>query len=361
MMRKEAKLLKGKSVSSLLLSIEHFNRVTDLGRSEAVLIFLDHSFEMLLKAAILASGGKIREAREKNTIGFDRCVRKALSEHNFITDEQALVLQTINGLRDAAQHHLLELSESQLYFHAQSGVTLFRDILRGVFGEELSAVLPERVLPVSTVVLTDPLTMFSSEVEAVRELLAPGRRKRAEAAAKLRSIAIMDGALRGDPLQPGDRELQRLGQRLVDGESFTDVFPGIGSINFSTDGNGPQIGLRIVKKEGVPVTLVPEGAPGSSVVAVRKVDTLGFYNLGHNDLARKAGLNRTKTTAAIAILGLKSDADCHKEVVVGKVKHQRYSLRAIERIQQLVEERGADQIWADYKVLRSLSTAPARS
>lgn len=234
---------------------------------------------MLLKAAILAKSGKIREPREKNTIGFDRCVRKALSDLNFITEEQALVLQTINGLRDAAQHHLVELSESQLYFHAQSGVTLFRDILRGVFSEDLGAVLPERVLPVSTV-LTDPLEMFSSEVEVVRELLAPGRRRRAEVAAKLRGIAIVDGALRGDPLQPGDGELQRLGQRLVAGETFADVFPGIGSINFSTDGSGPQMGLRITKKEGVPVSLVPEGTPGSSVVAVHKVDLLGFYNLG---------------------------------------------------------------------------------
>lgn len=352
-MLKEAKLLKEKAVNSLLLSIDHFNRVTDIGRPEAVLIFLDHSFEMLLKASILAQGGRIREPREKNTIGFERCVRRALSEHNFITDEQALVLQAINGLRDAAQHHLLELSESQLYFHAQSGVTLFRDILRDVFAEELAAVLPARVLPVSTVVLTDPLAMFASEVEAVRGLLAPGRRKRAEAAAKLRGIAILDGALRGDPLQPGDGELQRLGQRLIKGETFANVFPGIGSINFSTDGTGPQMGLRITKKEGVPVTLVPEGTPGSSVVAVHKVDLLGFYNLGHDDLAGKMGLNRSKTTAAIAVLGLKSDPDSYKEVVLGKVKYQRYSQKAIERIMQLIEERGTDQVWAEYRALRN--------
>lgn len=351
-MIKEARLLKEKAVNSLLLSIDHFNRVTDVGRPEAVLIFADHSFEMLLKAAILAKGGKIREPREKNTIGFDRCVRKALSELNFITDEQALVLQTINGLRDAAQHHLVELSESQLYFHAQSGVTLFRDILRDVFLEDLGAVLPQRVLPVSTVVLTDPLEMFSSEVEVVRELLAPGRRRRAEAAAKLRGIAIVDGALRGDPLQPGDGELQRLGQRLVAGETFADIFPGIGSINFSTDGSGPQMGLRITKKEGVPVTLVPEGTAGSSVVAVHKVDLLGFYNLGHADLSKKVGLNRSKTTAAVAVAGLKADADCYKEVAVGKARYQRYSQKAIDRIQRLVEDKGADQIWAEYKAMR---------
>jgi hypothetical protein len=76
---------------------------------------------MLLKAAILHRGGRIREKRAKQTIGFDACVRKSLSdgEIKFLKEEQALVLQTINGLRDAAQHHLLDVSEGQLYVHIQ--------------------------------------------------------------------------------------------------------------------------------------------------------------------------------------------------------------------------------------------------
>lgn len=121
-MKKESRLLKEKATSSLLLSIDHFNRAWDVGRLEAVLILLDHSFEMLLKSAILFRGGRIRKPREKNTIGFDECVRTALStgDIRFLKDEQALVLQAINGLRDAAQHHLLTLSEGQLVFpHAE--------------------------------------------------------------------------------------------------------------------------------------------------------------------------------------------------------------------------------------------------
>lgn len=88
-MRKEVKLLKEKATNSLLLSIEHFNRPWDRGRSEAVLILLDHSFEMLLKASILHRGGRIREPREKNTIGFDACIRRALSNPTvrFLIDE----------------------------------------------------------------------------------------------------------------------------------------------------------------------------------------------------------------------------------------------------------------------------------
>lgn len=51
-MKKETRLLKNKSLNSLTLSIEHFNRPWDQGRTDAVLMFMDHSFEMFLKAAI---------------------------------------------------------------------------------------------------------------------------------------------------------------------------------------------------------------------------------------------------------------------------------------------------------------------
>lgn len=352
-MKKEAKLLKDKGVASILLSIDHFNRVSEVGRCEAVLIFIDHSFEMLLKAGILAKGGKIREPRQANTIGFDKCVRKALSETPFLKEEQALVLQAINGLRDAAQHHLLDLSEGQLYFHAQSGVTLFRDVLKDVFAEDLADSLPSRVLPVSTVVPSDPVEMFASELDSVKQLLAPGRRHRAEAEAKLRGLAIVDGALQGEFLQPSEAELRKLGARLTQGERFDQLFPGIGAVTFQTVGAGPSLSLRIAKKEGVPVTVVPEGTPGAGVVALKRVDELGFYNLGHNEIAKKVGLTPNKTTAAIRVLKLKKDPDCYREVAIGKVKYQRYSQNAVLKIKSLLAERTADQVWLEYLKLRA--------
>src|SRR3984957_15670804 len=116
-MRREAKLLLAKACDSLVLSIELFNRPHERARISGSLIHLDHGFEMLLKAAILHRGGRIREKHAKETIGFDACVRRSLSDGKikFLKEEQALVLQTINGLRDAAQHHLLDISEGQLY------------------------------------------------------------------------------------------------------------------------------------------------------------------------------------------------------------------------------------------------------
>ena len=135
-MKKEVKSLLNKATESLVLSVELFNRPSEQCRQTASLIFLDHSFEMLLKAAILHKNGKIRNNKDdKNTIGFDHCLRIAVSngQMKFLTEEQAIVAQAINGLRDAAQHYILQISEQHLYVHMQSGVTLFSDILYSVF------------------------------------------------------------------------------------------------------------------------------------------------------------------------------------------------------------------------------------
>ena len=49
------------AINSLVLSIEHFDRPWDCGRTEAARIPLGHGLEMLLKAAIRLHQGKTRE------------------------------------------------------------------------------------------------------------------------------------------------------------------------------------------------------------------------------------------------------------------------------------------------------------
>ncbi|HEX5366011.1 MAG TPA: DUF3644 domain-containing protein [Acidimicrobiales bacterium] len=346
-MKKETKVLKEKALNSLTLCVGHFNSTSDTGRVEAVLHFLDHSFEMLLKAAILHRGGKIRDRGEKNTIGFDACVRRALSDGQvqFLADEQALTLQAINGLRDAAQHHLVDISEGHLYLHAQAGITLFRDLLDDVFDDRLRDYLPDRILPISTIAPLDPIALFTEEIDEVARLLKPGTRRRMEAAARLRSLAIVDGALRGEKLQPSEANLRNLGKKVAQGNGLSDVFPGIAAVDFVTEGTGPTVSLRIAKKEGVPVHLVPEGAEDAGVVAVKRVNELDFYNLSHADLARHVGLTAPKTTAAVRYLDLASEPDCYREVTIGKSSFKRYSQKAIAAIQTAVDEVGIHEIW----------------
>ncbi len=250
-MKREVKLLLAKACDALVLSIELFNRPHDQGRVSSTLIQLDHGFEMLMKAAILQRGGRIRDKRAKETIVFNVCVRRSLTDGKikYLSDSQALVLQTIRCLRDAAQHYLLDISEGQLYVHIQSGVTLFRDLLKSVFDQELASHLPSRILPVSTSPPTDLITLFESELVEVKKLLSPGRRRQIEALARLRPLAILDSAIRGENSQPSDRELRRLGENLMTGKAWSDIFSGVAAVEITTDGVAPKLSLRFEKKE----------------------------------------------------------------------------------------------------------------
>ncbi|MFI9455197.1 DUF3644 domain-containing protein [Amycolatopsis sp. NPDC052450] len=347
-MKREARLLKGKSLASLMLSVEHFNRPWDIGRTDAVLMLLDHAFEMLLKAAILHRGGRIRDPGEKNTIGFDQCVRRSLSTNSirFLSEEQALTLQAINGLRDAAQHHLVDISEAHLYLQAQSGITLYRDLARHVFGDDLHEALPKRVLPIATVAPRDPLALFSDEIAEVARLLRPGTRRGAEAAARLRALAIVDGAMRGEKLQPGESTLRKLGAQISAGVTDLDVlFPGIAAVEFVTDGSGPAISLRIAKKEGIPVTLVADGDADSSVVAVRRVSELDFYNLRFSGLVDKLEVTTNQTTALITLLKIKENEEYAKSFF----NTWCYSQKALIRLREALQAQKPEDWWREYK------------
>jgi len=346
-MKREAKLLLEKACDALVLSIELFNRPHDRGRISSTLIQLDHGFEMLMKAAILHRGGRIREKRAKETIGFDACVRRSLSDGTikYLSEEQALVLQTINGLRDAAQHHLLDISEGQLYVHVQSGVTLFRDLLKSVFEQELSCHLPTRVLPVSTSPPTDLATLFDAEVAEIKRLLRPGKRRQVEALARLRPLAILDGTIRGEKGQPSDADLRRLGKEVQQGKAWGDVFQGAAAVEIAADGTGPSLSLRLSKKEGTPIHLVAEGTPGAHVVVVKRVDELGFYNLGAKQLAEKVGLTMPKAVAVVDHLGLRGDPECYKEFKIGRTAHKQYSQKAVQKIKEALKRESAEDIW----------------
>ena len=347
-MRKEARILLERSIDSLILSIEHFNRPSDRGRSEVVLMLLDHSFELLMKSAILIRGRKIRKKRERQTISFDECVRIAL-QLRIINNEQALALQTINGLRDAAQHYILEISEQLLYFQAQMGLTLFKDILKNTFQKDIAKELPKRVLPLSIVPPSDIATLFETEVEEIRKLISPKKRRMVEATAKLRALAIFDGSIRGEKLQPSQSYLNKLAKKIKQQKEWKELFSGVASVNISSDGSGYTLSLRLTKKEGIPVQLVPEGTPGATVVAIKRVNELDFYNLSLTQLAAKIGLTLPKTGTIIQYLKLKKNSDYFKEIMIGKVKFNRYSQKAISKIKEELPKIDINKIWQEFR------------
>src|SRR6266498_5756607 len=148
-MRRDARLLKSKGLASLRRCARAFNDFDDDGRVSAVLLHLQHGFEMLLKASLIEKNVRVFDKRKGRSISFDKSVSIG-AEKLRLTEEQCGLLRAVDALRDDEQHFIGELSEGLLYLHVRAGVTLFADLLDKNFKEKLGDHLPSRVLPVST-------------------------------------------------------------------------------------------------------------------------------------------------------------------------------------------------------------------
>ena len=95
---------------------------------------------------------------------------------------------------------------------------------------------------------------------------------------------------------------------------------------------------------------MPEGTPDATVVAVKRVDDLGFYSLGRDQLAAKVGLSGPKTTAVIRFLKLKDDTSCYRQFAIGKSKFDRYSPKAIEKIKDVLKQASIEAIWKSHGI-----------
>lgn len=347
--KKHAKALLDKSLDSLVLTIDHFNSPWDRGRHEAVLILLDRAFELLLKAIILHKGGKIREPYSKETIGFEKCVRKCITDTKVkcLTEEQGLTIQIINSFRDAAQHDIVELSEQELYMYCQAGVTMYNDLLNNVFKRTIKDFLPARVLPISTEPPRNLHAMIDADFSLIKELVRPYSRNKFEAKAKLKALAIVESSLEGIRSQPSEFEVQKLVKHVQKGKSWKDLFPGIASLQISTHGSGIDVSIRLTKHEGEAVHLVPEGTPGATVLAVKRVNELDYYSLGLNELAEKLKMSRPKALALIKHLSIQDSEEYFKVIKIGTSNFKRYSAKALDKLKKTLPEVDMDMIWAE--------------
>jgi hypothetical protein len=348
--RKESRTLHAKAVDSLVLAVDHFNRAWDRGRTEAVLILLDRSFELLLKAIIVhrAGGSAIREpGKQGMTLGFDHCLRKCLSDAKLkcLDEDDAVALQALNTLRDAAQHYMVEMAEDHLYVHAQSAVTLFGRLTGEIFGRSLVDDIPRRILPVCAKVPSGIESMFDIEFADIKRLVSPGSRRRLDAKARLRAMAILQASLDGKKSQPSDGELDRIVNRINKGEDWRAIFPGVSTLTIKPDGNGPGLSLRITRNKGEAVNLVKDGDADAAVVAVRRINDTDFYSLGLRDLNKKLGTNRTKLLYFIEQEGVQSNSEFFKIITVGKVSQKRYSKPCLDMLRERLAKVDLDDLW----------------
>ena len=111
--------------------------------------------------------------------------------------------------------------------------------------------------------------------------------------------------------------------------------------------------IRICKKEGEKVQIVPEGVPGATVLAIKRVNELDFYSLGLNDLAAKLNLGPNKTLALIWRMKLQDSEDFFKVMKVGKTEFKRYSAKALDTLKQALPDSDMDAVWSEYRAAQS--------
>jgi hypothetical protein len=327
-----------------------FNRPAECLRTDAVLMLLQHAFEMLLKAAIYKERGRLHEPRGRETHKFLKCVAVAQSDLGILTPANATYLRILSGLRDHSTHFFHVIAEGMLYVQAQAGVTTFSDILRACFDENLADYLPTRVLPICTQPPTDLHVLVDDQFTHVAAMLASGRRQRAKASAIVRPYLVMDSNVDGEGQQPTEAEVNRTLDRLATGEKWQDVFPGVARLNVETEGSGINMAIRLTKTEGMPVHIIaPKDAEPGTPVVLKRVNELGYYTLNVTAVAGKVGLTVPRTLAVIRHLNIQADPEYFKEIPIDSQIYRRYSQKAVAKLKEEIPKLDMAQVWRTHR------------
>lgn len=343
-LRRQTTMFKDTAVESLTLSIELFNRPSPLARDHAVIMMLAHSFEMLLKASIFQRRGTIRDKGDPLSHSLKRCIEISVSDLQIVNDDERTLLGAIKQDRDCATHDIIAMSDDFLWLHMRAGISLFRRLLQDEFEEELTDLLPGRVIPVSASPPTDLGLLVEGEIQTVQALLAAGRRRSAEAGARLRPLLSLDGSATGRTDRPTEAEVTRAEKSLRSGVDWREVLPGLATLSIgpATPNSGAQeVVLRVGKStSGVPVRRArPDEESGA--LAYRGVSPFDEYGIGLSKFGDKLGISLNEGYAIIDALRLKDDDRAYfvRRNKSGSITFQGLSARALELgRQKLVDE-----------------------
>lgn len=341
--------LLDRSIASLTLAIELFNRPSEVARSHSVLMLLQHSFELLLKAAILQRTGRIREPSDRFTYSFDRCLQIAQGDLGLLSGDEKATLSILDAQRDQAQHFYVDVSEELLYVHAQSAVTLYSRLLHAAFSVSLARRLPSRVLPVSTKPPTDISLLLESELRAVDALLAHGTRKSAQAEARLRAVLAFAIGSRDTPERPAAADIHKAVSRRRRGRDWSVIFPEVARLRLSTEGGGIPVHMRISKDAPLAVRVARPGEEVVGTLVKQEINIWDKFNLSSSQLGEKLGCSGMRALALVYELGLQSDPECFHVLRRGKTVMKGYSKVALERLRAAVTAGQLETAWERHR------------
>lgn len=338
--------LKRKSLSSLRAAVTAFNSLDNDGRTTAVLLNLQHAFEMLLKASLDSAKVTVFDKRSEKSISFEAAIRKCQETPGIkVSDGDAGTMRVIDAWRDAEQHWYATVDEGLLYLHVRAAITLYDDLLHKVFGERLGDHLPARVLPISAEPPQDVQLLVDREYARIAELLHPKRRGRGEAHSRIRALLAMESHTDPDAAEIREADVRRVERGVKSGKPRTQVFPKLTTVGSSVSGEGLTVEVKLVKTGGLPMTYVSADSDVEPS-AIRTVDLEKKFHMGPYDLADKAGIDRTKAIAVRRHFNLDANDDVHSHrFVFGAQKHMRYSDNALKKMKEAKKSLNLDDLW----------------
>jgi len=339
---RDTKTLKQKAISSLKTSMSAFNSFHDDGRVTTVLLHAQHACEMLLKAVLAQNKEPIFDKKTGKSIGFERCLGICAAKHG-LTEQEAGVMRAIDRLRDAAQHWFVFVAEDILYLNIRALITAFDEYMKRQLDDELSAHIPPRVLPVSTIPPGDFEFLVDREYHVIADLLQPGRRARDEARARIRSLLAME-AVAVEKVEVSEADINRIERAIRAGSPMGTVFPRLSTIGTETTGEGVTLTVHFSKKQGAPVRYIGGDDPADAA-AVREVDLRRKFYMGRADLAKKLKLTQPKAKKLRDHLGLDEKPNCHHLFEFGKQKIPQYSDNAFRGMKDWLSENDIEELW----------------
>ncbi|WP_336336870.1 DUF3644 domain-containing protein [Haloarcula brevis] len=354
------------AINSFRLAVELFNRPTERGRIVGVLKFLNHSFEMLLKASILENGGDIRgEDGEGNTISFEKCVNycrdgdRGNHDLKVLSGSQAAALLAINNQRDYAEHEQVQIQEEQLYLQSRQAVEIFAELLKEVFDEDLSDHLPERILPLATMMPVDMVNLIQAEISEIRHLLNDGEVD--EARRRVKSLDSLERGLDDEGGTPSKAQLNEILDSLEEGENLEAVFPNVFASLTGDVKAGEGRRIQLGNDDGIPASYVPyeEIDEDSDVHLFTEKNLHDRFPLDPHpvrDAVREelgTDISWQKTKAVIKELGLLDDREYYREgISLGEGgSRDGYHKDVIPKVCEAVESGAVDpeEAWDEHK------------
>lgn len=348
-LKKNVAPLLGRSIESLILAIELFNRPSEIARSHGVLMFLQHSFEMLLKAAILQKTGRIHPKDDGYTYSFKSCLQIANEQLGILTRDGKITLEILDEQRDQAVHFYADVSEDMLYVHAQSSVTLFAELLQSAFARNLATELPSRILPISTRPPNELQSLLWSELQEVDKLLQAGQRRGAQAAAKLRSVLAFTVGTREDGQRINEQEIEDAIQQRRNKGDWAIILPEVVQLDLTANGTGVPVFFKISKNSPVGLKIAKPGEEVVGTLVKQEVDLWDVFNLTLNDIKAKLGLNQFETQALIYDLGIKNNQDLYRELRRHSQTIKGYSKKALDLMRDELSKKDMKEVVTRYK------------